>query len=134
MYMLKTINTKSAAGRAPEVRLKQERESLWRRLQTCTESKQMFDMCDYSRVHRLLKCRLAWYGLRSVEVGSFRLLTQNTFLVDLFQAGGTALRVEVDRRSGAIKPSAAQPLSRLLTWLPQQSANDSLSGALVSFP
>jgi hypothetical protein len=132
--MLKIISTKSATGHAAEVNLNQGLESPSRRHQTCTGSKQMFDFCDYLRVLRLLKCRLAWYGLRSVEVGSFRLLTQNTFLVDLFQAGGTALRVEVDRRSGAIKSSAAQPLSRLLTWLPQQRANDSLSGALVSFP
>jgi hypothetical protein len=132
--MLKKANINSAAGGAPEASFTQELESPRRRLQAWAESKQMFDFCDYSRVHHLLKCRLAWYGLRSVEVGSFQLLTQNTYLVDLFQAGGTALQVEVDRRSGAIKPSAAQPLSRLLTWLPQQSANDSLSGALVSFP
>ena len=44
-------------------------------LQARTESGEELERCDASRVRHLLRCRLAWYGLRSVEVGSFRLLT-----------------------------------------------------------
>jgi len=58
---------------------------------------------------------LAWYGLRSVEVGSFRLLTNDALLVDLLEARGVVVcSVEVDRQSGVIKTSACHTLSRLL--------------------
>jgi hypothetical protein len=71
---------------------------------------------DASRLLRLLRCRLAWYGLRSVEVGSVRLLTKDTLSVDLLQARGAFLcRVEVDPQSGVIKTSASQALNHLLT-------------------
>ena len=79
------------------------------------ESAEDFERCDASRLRRLLRCRLAWYGLRSIEFGSFRLLTKDVLLVDLLQARGAFLcRVEVDPRSGLIKTSACQTLSRLL--------------------
>ena len=84
-------------------------------LQARTESGEELERCDASRVRHLLRCRLAWYGLRSVEVGSFRLLTDDAVLVDLLEARGVVLcRVEVDRQSGIIKASACHTLSRLL--------------------
>ena len=84
-------------------------------LQARTESGEELERCDASRVRHLLRCRLAWYGLRSVEVGSFRLLTDDALLVDLLEARGVVLcRVEVDRQSGVIKASACHTLSRLL--------------------
>jgi hypothetical protein len=80
------------------------------------ESEEEFERCDASRRLRLLRCRLAWYGLRSVEVGSVRLLTKDALLVDLLQASGAFLcRIEVDPQSGVIRTSASQTLSRLLT-------------------
>ena len=86
-----------------------------RRLQARTESGEELERCDASRLRHLLRCRLAWYGLRSVEVGSFRLLTNDALLVDLLEARGVVLcRVEVDRQSGVIKTSACHTLSRLL--------------------
>ena len=86
-----------------------------RPLQARTESGEELERCDTSRLRHLLGCRLAWYGLRSVEVGSFRLLTNDALLVDLLEARGVVLcRVEVDRRSGVIKTSACHTLSRLL--------------------
>jgi len=86
-----------------------------RPLQARTESGEELERCDASRVRHLLRCRLAWYGLRSVEVGSFRLLTDDAVLVDLLEARGVVLcRVEVDRQSGIIKASACHTLSRLL--------------------
>jgi hypothetical protein len=86
-----------------------------RPLQARAESGEELERCDASRLRHLLGCRLAWYGLRSVEVGSFRLLTNDTLLVELLEARGVVLcRVEVDRRSGAIKTSACHTLSRLL--------------------
>jgi hypothetical protein len=71
--------------------------------------------CECSRMRSLLQCRLAWYGFRSISVGSLRDFTENTVLVDLLGAGGRALgRIEVDRRSGIVDPSARRALSRLL--------------------
>ena len=50
-----------------------------------------------------------------MRVGSLRDLTDNTVLVDLLGAGGRALgRIEVDRQSGIVAPSARRALSRLL--------------------
>jgi hypothetical protein len=86
-----------------------------RLLQARTESGEELERCDESRLRHLLACRLAWYGLRSVEVGSFRLLTNGELLVDLLEARGVVLcRVEVDRQSGVIKTSACHTLSGLL--------------------
>jgi hypothetical protein len=80
-----------------------------------TESGEEREHCDASRLRHLLGRRLAWYGLRSIEVGSFRLLTNDALLVDLLEARGVVLcRVEVDRQSGVIKTSACHTLSRLL--------------------
>ena len=94
-------------------------------LQARTESGEELERCDASRVRHLLRCRLAWYGLRSVEVGSFRLLTDDALLVDLLEARGVVLcRVEVDRQSGIIKASACHTLSRLLAS-ERQSMSDS---------
>jgi hypothetical protein len=87
-----------------------------RPLQARTESGQDLECCDASRLRHLLERRLAWYGLQSVEIGSFRLLTNDVLLVDLLEARGAVLcRVEVDRQSGVIKTSACHTLSRLLT-------------------
>jgi hypothetical protein len=87
-----------------------------RPLQARTESGQDLECCDASRLRHLLERRLAWYGLQSVEIGSFRLLTNDVLLVDLLEARGAVLcRVEVDRQSGVIKTSACRALSRLLT-------------------
>ena len=84
-------------------------------LQARTESGEKLEHCDASRLRHLLRCRLAWYGLRSVEVGSFRLLTNDAVLVDLLEARGVVLcRVEVDRQSGVIKTSTCHTLSCLL--------------------
>ena len=84
-------------------------------LQARTESGEELEPCDASRLRHLLRCRLAWYGLRSVRLGSFRLLTYDALLVDLLEARGFVLcRVEVDRQSGAIKRWACHTLSRLL--------------------
>ena len=86
-----------------------------RPLQARTESGEELECCDASRLRHLLGCRLAWYGLRSVEVGSFRLLTNDALLVDLLEARGVVVcSVEVDRQSGVIKTSACHTLSRLL--------------------
>jgi hypothetical protein len=95
------------------------------RLQTWSASGEELERCEASRLRHLLRCRLAWYGVRSVEVGSFHLLTNDALLVDLLEARGVILcRVEVDRQSGVIKTSACHTLSRLLASERQQT-NDS---------
>ena len=97
------------------------------RLPVWSKNAEDLGLCDSSRLRRLLKCRLAWYGLRSVEVGSLRLLTNDVFLVDLVQARGAVYcSVEVDRWSGVIKASTCEALSRLLTSR-RQPTNDSRS-------
>src|SRR5262245_5894224 len=115
--MLKATNAEFAT--CPSVKaamLNRYPEHSWRRHQVWSESAEEIERGDASRLLRLLRCRLAWYGLRSVEVGSVRLLTKNTLSVDLLQACGIFLcRVEVDPQSGGMKTSASQTLSRLLT-------------------
>ena len=107
--MLKATNAEFATDHAATAAI------FNRRLQARTESGEELERCDASRLRHLLRCRLAWYGLRSVEVGSFRLLTDDALLVDLLEARGVVLcRVEVDRQSGIIKTSACHTLSRLL--------------------
>jgi hypothetical protein len=81
-----------------------------------------FERCDASRLRRLVKRRLHWYGLGTVEVGSLRLLTKDSLLVDLRHArGAVRCRIEVDRQSGAIKTSTVV-LSRLLASHPTQDS------------
>ena len=107
--MLKATNTEFATVHAATAAIFNGQ------LQARTESGEELERCDASRVRHLLRCRLAWYGLRSVEVGSFRLLTDDAVLVDLLESRGVVLcRVEVDRQSGIIKASACHTLSRLL--------------------
>jgi hypothetical protein len=124
--MLKATNTGFATDHAATAAMFNfHPEDSHRQLQACSGSGEELERCDASRLRHLLRCRLAWYGLRSVEVGSFRLLSDDALLVDLLEARGVILcRVEVDRRSGVIKASACQTLSRLLTSERRQT-NDS---------
>ena len=69
---------------------------------------------------RLLQCRLAWYGFRSVKVGQLRQLSERTLFVDLLQTCGTILcTVEIDPLSGAIRRPQGLALVRLLASLGQ---------------
>lgn len=71
--------------------------------------------CECSRMRWLLQCRLAWYGLRAVGVGSLRDLAEKTVLVDLVQDGGSVVcSVKVDRQYGIVDSSAGRALTRLL--------------------
>jgi hypothetical protein len=70
---------------------------------------------DIAEIVKLLECKLAWWGFRSVEVGPFIRVSHHTISIDLRRAGGCVLcRVEVDRQSGVVHPSAGGVLSRLL--------------------
>lgn len=107
--MLKVTNAEFATHRAATAAI------FNRRLQARTERGEELERCDASRLRRLLRCRLAWYGLRSVEVGSFHWLSEDAVLVDLLEARGVVLCcVEVDRQSGMIAKSTGNTLSRLL--------------------
>lgn len=73
---------------------------------------------DLAEIVKLLECKLAWWGFRSVEVGPFIRVSHHTISIDLLRAGGRVLcRVEVDRQSGMVHPSAGRALSRLLMSL-----------------
>jgi hypothetical protein len=131
MYMLKATNAGFATGQATAEMIDYSTERSRRQLQAWSKNAEEIGLCDSSRLRRLLKCRLAWYGLRSLEVGSLRLLTQHVLLVDLLQARGAVFcSVEVDRWSGVIKTSTCEPLSQLLTSR-RQATNDSMSEPLL---
>ena len=70
---------------------------------------------DLAEIVKLLKRKLAWWGFRSVEVGPFIRVGHHAISIDLLLAGGRVLcRVEVDRHSGMVDPSACRALNRLL--------------------
>jgi hypothetical protein len=80
----------------------------------------------------LLRCRLAWYGFRSIKVGHLRRSSERTLVVDLFHACGTILfTVEIDSRSGAIRHPAGRALVRLLACLEQAATG---TGPIVVEP
>jgi hypothetical protein len=83
----------------------------------CSQCNGVINLADSRRAKalRLLQSRLDWYGFRSVKAGQLRQLGEHTFLVDLHNASGTFLcRIEIDRESGALRPSAKPVLVRLL--------------------
>jgi hypothetical protein len=70
---------------------------------------------ECSRTRKLLQCRLAWYGLQAISLGSLRDVSERTASVDLFRNDGIFLgRVEVDRESGRVDGSAGRTLTHLL--------------------
>ena len=71
---------------------------------------------DLGEIVKLLECKLAWWGFRSIEVGPFIRVSDHTISIDLhLMDGGRVLcRIEVDRDSGLVDPSAGGTLSRLL--------------------
>ena len=123
--MLKATNAGFATGHAATAAMIDYcPERSRRQLQAWSKNAEDLGLCNSSRLRRLLKCKLAWYGLRSVEVGSFRLLPKDVLVVDLLHARGAVFcSVEVDRWSGVIKTSTCEPLSRLLSS-PRQATND----------
>jgi hypothetical protein len=70
---------------------------------------------ECSRTRKLLRCRLAWYGLQSISLGAFQEVSEHTASVGLFRNDGSFLgRVEVDRESGRVEGSAGRTLAHLL--------------------
>lgn len=58
---------------------------------------------DLAEIVEGLKRKLAWYGFRSVALGPFIKLKDDTIAIDLFVRGLMLGHVEVNRYSGAIK-------------------------------
>jgi hypothetical protein len=54
---------------------------------------------DLAEIVGLLECKLAWYGFRSVKVGPFIRVNDNTVSIDLLNHGDGLCRIELDRRS-----------------------------------
>jgi hypothetical protein len=84
-----------------------------------TSGGQVASHVSQSRALGLLRCRLAWYGFRSVQVGPLGDLSERTLSVDLLnEYGNFVCRVEIDHQSGAIRrPLASLALVRRLTSL-----------------
>lgn len=124
--MLKVMDTGFATDHvAPATILSGSFEETHQAPQPWTEGRDGLERCDKSKMRRLLKCRLAWYGFRSVGVGSFRVLSNDTLFVDLLQDCGAVLcRVEVDHQSRVTNPSAGRALTCLLNSLPGPAGND----------
>ena len=82
----------------------------------CSEKSGKLTGRDLAEIVKLLECKLAWWGFRSVEVGPFIRVGDHTISIDLLLAdGGRVLcRVEVDRHSGMVDPSTGPALSRLV--------------------
>jgi len=60
-------------------------------------------------LRRLIELRLAWYGVRDVKLGPFVGLGDGSLFVALLNAAGKLVdRVEVDRVSGALRPTRPQ--------------------------
>jgi|GEM_PF-5023371 hypothetical protein len=72
---------------------------------------------DLAEIVKLLECKLAWYGFRSVEVGPFIRVNHHTISIDLLERGAVLCRIEVDRDSGAITRSGGQALRALVAPL-----------------
>src|SRR5262245_36701164 len=54
---------------------------------------------DLAEIVGLLECKLAWLGYRSVKVGPFIRVNDNTVSIDLLNRGDVMCRIELDRRS-----------------------------------
>src|SRR6516225_6258387 len=84
---------------------------------------------DLAEIVKLLECKLAWWGFRSVEVGPFVRVSHHTISIDLLRAGGCVLcRVDIDRQSGMVHSSARRALSRLLNVFATPVAVQAASG------
>jgi len=84
---------------------------------------------DLAEIVKLLECKLAWWGFRSVEVGPFVRVSHHTISIDLLRAGGRVLcRVDIDRQSGMVHSSARRALSRLLNVFATPVAVQAASG------
>jgi len=54
---------------------------------------------DLAEIVGLLECKLAWLGYRSVKVGPFIRVNDDTVSIDLLNRGDVMCRIELDRRS-----------------------------------
>jgi hypothetical protein len=57
---------------------------------------------DLAKIIDGLRRRFAWYGFRSIELGPFVRIKDNTISIDLFIRGNMVGRVEVDQHSGVV--------------------------------
>lgn len=95
----------------------------WQRPPRNSERGQELTRRDLAEIVELLECELAWFGFRSVTVGPFIRVKGNTVSIDLLDRGEVLCRIELDRRSGAIRPSSSDGLRRLMTSLRKEDRN-----------
>jgi hypothetical protein len=72
---------------------------------------------DLADIVRLLECKLAWYGFRSVKVGPFIRLQGRKVLIDLVDRGDVLCRMELDNKSNALGRSRSHALKLLNQFL-----------------
>jgi hypothetical protein len=62
-----------------------------------------------AELRRLIELRLAWYGVRDVTLGPFVGLGDGSLFVAMLNPAGKLVdRVEVDRETGALRPTRPQ--------------------------
>jgi hypothetical protein len=73
-------------------------------LQSCNSADrhQVLTGLDLVKIIEGLKRRFAWYGFRSIELGPFVRIKDDTISIDLFIRGNMLGRVEVDQHSGVV--------------------------------
>jgi hypothetical protein len=74
---------------------------------------------DLAEIVELLERKLAWFGLKSVRVGPFVRVKDDTVSIALIDQGGLSYSIELEGRSRRIKPSSGDALRLLMTSLPR---------------
>ena len=88
-----------------------------RSLRSHVEKGQELTGRDLAEIVKLLECKLAWYGFRSVKVGPFIRIQDRKVLIDLLDRGEVLCSLELDLQSGAPASSDGRPLAPLMNSL-----------------
>lgn len=84
---------------------------------------------DLAEVVRLLKCKLAWYGFRSVRVGPFIRMRGRKVLIDLLDRGEVLCCLELDADS--VVPDPGHVIQKVLnpSLLTKGQASEEVNGS-----
>jgi hypothetical protein len=78
---------------------------------------------DLADIVRLLECKLAWYGFRSVKVGPFIRIQGHRVFIDLLDRGEVLCRMELDAQSDVLDCSRGHALALLVNSLQEREAS-----------
>jgi hypothetical protein len=78
------------------------------------------DLAQLAEIVKLLECKLAWYGFRSVKVGPFIRIQGRKVLIDLLDRGEVLCRMEVDAQPDVLDRSRSHALALLMNSLQER--------------